>query len=43
MAVMLDRLKLPDTSYDGTRDLADHLETYRSWMELNSVINSFKC
>ena len=43
MAVMLDRLKLLDAEYDGTDDPADHLETYRSWMELNSTTNAFKC
>ncbi|KAL5554501.1 hypothetical protein UlMin_041902 [Ulmus minor] len=25
------------------RDPADHLENYRSWMELNSATNAFKC
>ncbi|KAL5539641.1 hypothetical protein UlMin_044603 [Ulmus minor] len=40
---MPDRLKLPDTKYDGTGDPADHLETYQSWMELNSTTNAFKC
>ena len=43
MAVMLNKLKLPDTKYNGTGDLADHLETYQSWMELNSATNAFKC
>ncbi|KAL5569919.1 hypothetical protein UlMin_026494 [Ulmus minor] len=43
MAIMPDRLKLPDTKYDGTGDPTDHLETYRSWMELNSATNAFKC
>ncbi|KAL5570453.1 hypothetical protein UlMin_027028 [Ulmus minor] len=43
MAVMPDRLKLPDTKYDGTGDPTDHLETYQSWMELNSATNTFKC
>ena len=28
MAVMPDRLKLPDAKCDGISDLADHLETY---------------
>ncbi|KAL5539722.1 hypothetical protein UlMin_043851 [Ulmus minor] len=40
---MPDRLKLPDSKYDGTGDPADHLENYRSWMELNSATNAFKC
>ncbi|KAL5541827.1 hypothetical protein UlMin_009537 [Ulmus minor] len=43
MAIMPDRLKLPDAKYDGTGDPADHLENYRSWMELNSATNTFKC
>ena len=43
MAVMLDQLKLLDTKYDKTGSLADHLETYQSWMELNSTTNAFKC
>ncbi|KAL5540592.1 hypothetical protein UlMin_043541 [Ulmus minor] len=43
MAIMPDRLKLPDSKYDGTGDPADHLENYRSWMELNSATNAFKC
>ena len=43
MAIMPDRLKLPDTKYDGTSDPVDHLETYRSWTELNSATNAFKC
>ncbi|KAL5582901.1 hypothetical protein UlMin_015343 [Ulmus minor] len=42
MAIMPDRLKLPDSKYDGTGDPADHLENYRSWMELNSATNAFK-
>ncbi|KAL5556087.1 hypothetical protein UlMin_038323 [Ulmus minor] len=29
MAIMSDRLKLPDSKYDGTGDPADHLENYR--------------
>ena len=28
MAMMLDRLKLPDTKYDGTSDPANYLEIY---------------
>ncbi|KAL5580084.1 hypothetical protein UlMin_012526 [Ulmus minor] len=43
MAIMPDRLKLPNSKYDGTGDPADHLENYRSWMELNSATNAFKC
>ncbi|KAL5542557.1 hypothetical protein UlMin_010267 [Ulmus minor] len=43
MEIMPDRLKLPDSKYDGTGDPADHLENYRSWMELNSATNAFKC
>ncbi|KAL5552836.1 hypothetical protein UlMin_040237 [Ulmus minor] len=42
MAIMPDRLNLPDSKYDGTGDPADHLENYRSWMELNSATNAFK-
>ncbi|KAL5544991.1 hypothetical protein UlMin_008775 [Ulmus minor] len=36
-------LKLPDLKYDGTEDPAEHLETYKSWMELNSATNAFQC
>ena len=36
-------LKLPDLKYDGTGDPAEHLETYKSWMELNSATNAFQC
>ena len=43
MAMMPDRLKLPDTKDDRTGDLADHLETYQSWIELSSATNVFKC
>ena len=44
MAIMPKRLyKLPDAKYDGTGDLTEHFETYKSWMELNSVTNAFKC
>ena len=43
MAVMPNRLKLPDAKYDGTGDPADHLKNYRSWMELNSATKPFKC
>ena len=35
------RLKLPDLKYDGIGDLAEHMETYKSWMELNSTMNAF--
>ncbi|KAL5579755.1 hypothetical protein UlMin_012197 [Ulmus minor] len=40
---MPPRLKLPDLKYDGTGDPAEHLETYKSWMELNSATNAFQC
>ncbi|KAL5553824.1 hypothetical protein UlMin_041225 [Ulmus minor] len=40
---MPPRLKLPDLKYDGTGDPAEHLETYKSWMELNSATNDFQC
>ncbi|KAL5547049.1 hypothetical protein UlMin_006736 [Ulmus minor] len=40
---MPPRLKLPDLKYDGTGDPAKHLETYKSWMELNSATNAFQC
>lgn len=43
IAMMPERLKLPNSKYDGTGDPVDHLETYRSWMELNSITNAFKC
>ena len=43
MAMMPDRLKLPDVKYNETGDPADHLQNYRSWMELNSATNAFKC
>ncbi|KAL5554142.1 hypothetical protein UlMin_041543 [Ulmus minor] len=43
MATMPNRLKLPDSKYDGTGDPADQLENYRSWMELNSATNAVKC
>ncbi|KAL5551378.1 hypothetical protein UlMin_001554 [Ulmus minor] len=36
-------LKLPDLKYDGTGDPSKHLETYKSWMELNSATNAFQC
>ncbi|KAL5553184.1 hypothetical protein UlMin_040585 [Ulmus minor] len=42
-APMPPRLKLPDLKYDGTGDPAEHLETYKSWMELNSAMNAFQC
>lgn len=42
-APMPPRLKLPDVKYDGTEDPSEHLETYRSWMELNSATNAFQC
>ena len=42
MVVMPDKLKLPDVKYDKTGDPNDHLETYQSWMELNSATNAFK-
>ena len=42
-ARMPPRLKLPDLKYDGTVDPAKHLETYKSWMELNSATNAFQC
>ncbi|KAL5542882.1 hypothetical protein UlMin_010592 [Ulmus minor] len=42
-APMPPRLKLPDLKYDGTGDPAEHLETYKSWMELNSTTNAFQC
>ncbi|KAL5580406.1 hypothetical protein UlMin_012848 [Ulmus minor] len=42
-APMPPRLKLPDLKYDGTGDPAEHLETYKSWMELNSGTNAFQC
>ncbi|KAL5538915.1 hypothetical protein UlMin_042374 [Ulmus minor] len=41
-APMPPRLKLPNLKYDGTRDPAEHLETYKSWMELNSATNAFQ-
>ncbi|KAL5564639.1 hypothetical protein UlMin_027803 [Ulmus minor] len=40
---MPPRLKLPDLKYDGTGDPAEHLETYKSWMEQNSATNAFQC
>ena len=43
MVIMLERLKLPDAKYDRIGDLAKHLETYKSLMELNSTMNAFKC
>ena len=43
MAVMPDRLKLLDAKYDGIGDPTNHLENYRSLMELNSSMNTFKC
>ncbi|KAL5560031.1 hypothetical protein UlMin_036242 [Ulmus minor] len=42
-APMPPRLKLPDLKYDRTGDPAEHLETYKSWMELNSATNAFQC
>lgn len=36
-------LKFSNLKYDGTRDPAKHLETYKSWMELNFVSNDFQC
>ncbi|KAL5557551.1 hypothetical protein UlMin_039787 [Ulmus minor] len=42
-APMPPRLKLHDLKYDGTGDPAEHLETYKSWMELNSATNAFQC
>ena len=42
-APMPPHLKLPDIKYDGTGDPSEHLETYRSWMELNSATNAFQC
>ena len=41
MSPMFPRLKFPDLKYDGTGDRAKHLETYKSWMELNLASNSF--
>ncbi|KAL5579241.1 hypothetical protein UlMin_011683 [Ulmus minor] len=43
VAPMPPCLKLPDLKYDGTGDPAEHLETYKSWMELNSASNAFQC
>ena len=43
MAIMPKRLKLPNAKYDGTCDPARYLETYKTWMELNSTTNAFKC
>ncbi|KAL5564860.1 hypothetical protein UlMin_028024 [Ulmus minor] len=40
---MPPRLKLPNLKYDGTGDPTEHLETYKSWMELNSATNAFQC
>ncbi|KAL5550479.1 hypothetical protein UlMin_000655 [Ulmus minor] len=40
---MPPRLKLLDLKYDGTGDPAEYLETYKSWMELNSTTNAFQC
>ena len=40
-APMPPHLKLSDLKYDGTRDIEEHLETYKSWMELNSTMNAF--
>ncbi|KAL5565783.1 hypothetical protein UlMin_028947 [Ulmus minor] len=42
-APMPPRLKLPNLKYDGTGDPSEHLETYKSWMELNSATNAFQC
>lgn len=42
-APMSPSLKLPDLKYDGTREPTEHLETYKSWMELNSATNAFQC
>ncbi|KAL5564268.1 hypothetical protein UlMin_027432 [Ulmus minor] len=39
---MPPRLKLPNLKYDGTGDPAEYLETYKSWMELNSASNIFQ-
>ena len=43
MVIMPNRLKLLDAKSDGTSDQAEHLETYKSWIELNSTTNAFKC
>ena len=40
-APMPPHLKLPDLKYDGTRNPAEHLETYKSWTELNFATNAF--
>ena len=42
-ATMPPRLKLPKLKYYGTRDQTEHLETYKSWIELNSASNAFQC
>ena len=43
MAMMPNKFKLPNTKYDGIGDPINHLETYRRWIELNSVTDAFKC
>ena len=40
---MPERLNLLDAKYDKIGDLAEYLEPYKSWMELNSATNTFKC
>ena len=36
-------LKLPDTNYERTMDLTEHMESYRSWMELSGVFGPIMC
>ncbi|KAL5580033.1 hypothetical protein UlMin_012475 [Ulmus minor] len=38
---MPPRLKLPDLKYDGTGEPAEHLETYKSWMDFRQLSESF--
>ena len=40
--LMPPSLKLPDLKYNGMRGLAEYLETYKSWMELNLKLNDFQ-
>ena len=35
------RLKLPNVKYNGTENPTEHLETYKSWTELNFATNAF--
>ena len=42
MAPMSPCLKLPYLKYDGIRDPVEHLETYKSWMDLKSSLNVFQ-